>query len=73
MRRPTMNGGIDVSIRPYAEGDLWLLEKTLGDPGQMVHLNAGEYRAYPEASQQIPCDVCGPARWMPVHDSSRLS
>ena len=33
---------IDVSIRPYAEGDLWLLERTLGNPGQMVHLNGPE-------------------------------
>jgi len=37
-----MNGDIDVSIRPYAEGDLWLLERTLGNPGQMVHLNGPE-------------------------------
>ena len=32
----------DVSLRPYAEGDLWVLEKTLGDPSQMVHLNGPE-------------------------------
>jgi RimJ/RimL family protein N-acetyltransferase len=31
-----------VSIRPYAEGDMWVLERTLGDPGQMVHLNGPE-------------------------------
>ena len=42
-----MSGGIDVSIRPYAEGDLWLLERTLGNPGQMVHLNG------PESMEQI--------------------
>jgi RimJ/RimL family protein N-acetyltransferase len=37
-----MNGDTDVSIRPYAEGDRWLLERTLGDPDQMVHLNGPE-------------------------------
>ena len=37
-----MKGYMDVSIRPYAEGDLWLLEKTLGNPDQMVHLNGPE-------------------------------
>ena len=37
-----MNADIDVSIRPYAEGDLWLLERTLGNPSQMVHLNGPE-------------------------------
>ncbi len=42
-----MNADIDVSIRPYAEGDLWLLERTLGNPGQMVHLNG------PESIEQI--------------------
>lgn len=34
--------GEKVSIRPYAEGDLWVLERTLGDPSQMVHLNGPE-------------------------------
>jgi RimJ/RimL family protein N-acetyltransferase len=34
--------GKKVSIRPYAEGDVWVLERTLGDPGQMVHLNGPE-------------------------------
>src|SRR5581483_8812256 len=34
--------GSKVSIRPYAEGDMWVLEKTLGDPAQMVHLNGPE-------------------------------
>lgn len=29
-------------IPPYAEGDMWVLEKTLGDPSQMVHLNGPE-------------------------------
>jgi len=33
---------MEVSIRPYAEGDLWLLERTLGEPSQMVHLNGAE-------------------------------
>ena len=37
-----MIGDIDVSIRPYSEGDRWLLERTLGDPNQMVHLNGPE-------------------------------
>jgi RimJ/RimL family protein N-acetyltransferase len=32
----------EVSIRPYAEGDMWILERTLGDPKQMVHLNGPE-------------------------------
>ncbi len=31
-----------VTIRPYAESDLWLLERTLGDPAQMTHLNGPE-------------------------------
>jgi RimJ/RimL family protein N-acetyltransferase len=34
--------GNEVSIRPYAEGDMWVLERTLGDPSQMVHLNGAE-------------------------------
>ena len=34
--------GNEVSIRPYAEGDMWVLERTLGDPSQMVHLNGPE-------------------------------
>jgi RimJ/RimL family protein N-acetyltransferase len=34
--------GNKVSIRPYAEGDLWVLERTLGDASQMVHLNGPE-------------------------------
>lgn len=37
----------EVSIRPYAEGDMWVLERTLGDPGQMVHLNG------PESAEKI--------------------
>ena len=32
----------EVSIRPYADGDLCVLERTLGDPSQMVHLNGPE-------------------------------
>ena len=32
----------ELSIRPYAEGDMRVLEKTLGDPTQMVHLNGPE-------------------------------
>ena len=32
----------EVTLRPYAEGDMWVLERTLGDPNQMVHLNGPE-------------------------------
>ena len=32
----------EVSIRPYAEGDMWLLERPLGDPTQMAYLNGPE-------------------------------
>lgn len=31
-----------ITIRPYGEGDLWLLERTLGDAKQMIHLNEPE-------------------------------
>jgi|GEM_PF-5370064 len=31
-----------VQIRPYLEGDQWILQKTLGDPNQMVHLGGPE-------------------------------
>jgi RimJ/RimL family protein N-acetyltransferase len=31
-----------ISIRPYGESDLWMLEKTLGDPNQMKYLNGPE-------------------------------
>jgi RimJ/RimL family protein N-acetyltransferase len=34
--------GKRVSIRPYAGGDIWVLERTLGDSSQMVHLNGPE-------------------------------
>lgn len=34
--------GNGVSLRPYAEGDMWVLERTLGDASQMVHLNGPE-------------------------------
>jgi RimJ/RimL family protein N-acetyltransferase len=37
-----MNNEVDVSVRPYGEEDLWLPEKTLGNPNQMVHLNGPE-------------------------------
>jgi RimJ/RimL family protein N-acetyltransferase len=37
-----MRSEIRVSIRPYGEGDLWLLERTLGDPSQMTNLNGPE-------------------------------
>lgn len=31
-----------VAIRPYAKGDLTVLERTLGDPSQMIYLNGPE-------------------------------
>ena len=31
-----------VSLRPYAEGDMWVLERTLGNASQMVHLYGPE-------------------------------
>lgn len=31
-----------ISIRPYGEDDLWLLERTLGDSSQMIYLNGPE-------------------------------
>ena len=34
--------GREVSIRPYSEGDEWVLVRTLGAPSQMVHLNGPE-------------------------------
>ena len=34
--------GNEVALRPYAEGDMWILERTLGDQNQMVHLNGPE-------------------------------
>lgn len=32
----------DISLRPYSSDDKWVLERTLGDPVQMVHLNGPE-------------------------------
>ncbi len=37
----------DVQLRPWAEDDLPLLEKLLGDPDMMVHLGG------PESPEQI--------------------
>jgi RimJ/RimL family protein N-acetyltransferase len=37
-----MSGEVRVALRRYAEGDLWLLQRTLGDPAQMIHLNGPE-------------------------------
>ena len=34
----------DVSIRPYSEGDMWVLERTLGASSEMKHLNGPESR-----------------------------
>lgn len=34
--------GNEISLRPYAEGDMWILERTIGDPIQMAHLNGPE-------------------------------
>lgn len=36
-----------VSVRPYASGDRWVLEKTLGASSEMEHLNG------PESIEQI--------------------
>jgi RimJ/RimL family protein N-acetyltransferase len=36
------NEKIRVSIRPYEQEDLWVLEQTLGDPNQMIYLNGPE-------------------------------
>ncbi len=38
----TVSEEAGISIRPYANGDMWLLERTLGEPSQMVHLNGPE-------------------------------
>lgn len=40
-------GAADVSIRPWAPGDLWLLERLLGDPAMMGHLGG------PDTSEAI--------------------
>ena len=32
----------DIKIRPYSDDDMLVLEKTLGDPSQMIHLNGPE-------------------------------
>lgn len=32
----------DISIRPYSTGDKWVLERTLGTPSEMEHLNGPE-------------------------------
>ncbi|MDA4136809.1 MAG: GNAT family N-acetyltransferase [Thaumarchaeota archaeon] len=37
-----MNTDVRVSIRPYGEGDLWILERTMGDPAQTTYLNGPE-------------------------------
>src|SRR6266566_3836533 len=37
-----MRGRPDVAIRPYSEGDLPLLERTLGDPRMTIHLGGPE-------------------------------
>ena len=37
-----MRGRVDVAIRPYSEGDLPLLERTLGDPRMTTHLGGPE-------------------------------
>jgi RimJ/RimL family protein N-acetyltransferase len=42
LRCETVSGDIRVSIRPYAEGDLWILKRTLGDPSQMTYLDGPE-------------------------------
>jgi len=37
-----MSRRADVAVRPYSEGDLPLLERTLGDPRMMKHLGGPE-------------------------------
>lgn len=37
-----MAAGANVAIRPYSEGDQWILQRTLGDPSQTVHLGGPE-------------------------------
>jgi RimJ/RimL family protein N-acetyltransferase len=36
------SGGAHIAIRPYSESDLSTLERTLGDPKEMVHLGGPE-------------------------------
>jgi RimJ/RimL family protein N-acetyltransferase len=33
---------MQVALRPYSEGDFWLLERLLGDPAMMTHLGGPE-------------------------------
>jgi RimJ/RimL family protein N-acetyltransferase len=33
---------VEITIRLYSEGDLWLLQRTLGDASQMLHLGGPE-------------------------------
>ncbi|MDG6902583.1 MAG: GNAT family N-acetyltransferase [Nitrososphaerota archaeon] len=42
-----------VTIRPYSEGDMWVLEKTLGDAEEMGHLNGPETREQIERRHKI--------------------
>ena len=51
-----------VSLRPYAEGDMWLLERTLGDPAQMVHLNGPEARERIGKRHQLFVDISADPR-----------
>ncbi|MFN8538445.1 MAG: GNAT family N-acetyltransferase [Thermomicrobiales bacterium] len=32
----------EIELRPWAEGDFWLMERLLGDPAMMVHLGGPE-------------------------------
>lgn len=42
MRSPVEEGLTEVAIRPYSTGDLWLLERLLGDPEMMRYLGGPE-------------------------------
>ena len=43
MPRPADRGAsVQVALRPYSEGDFWLLERLLGDPSMMTHLGGPE-------------------------------
>ena len=37
-----MDSDAEASVRPCADGDLWLVHRTLGDPAQMIYLNGPE-------------------------------
>lgn len=75
---------IDVSLRPWAEGDLPLLTRLLGDPAMTMHLGGpespekllsrhGRYLALPESEGRVFAIVLGaeksPAGWVGYWES----